>query len=212
MSATQLTSLAMMAVGAAAVLAAAVLGWSGFPPSHASAGVAERYVIPEALGVADGPLDELTDEVDPLARFETTDTAAAVAGAAGLAAPAKKKLAKKPRPRPASSRTSGRSGSRGSSRPAPSKGWKSARCSWYGPGFYGNRMANGQRLKKNSMVVAHKSMPFGTRIEFKYRGRTVIATVKDRGPYVHGRVFDLGPGTAKALGFSGVGTVKYRIL
>jgi rare lipoprotein A (peptidoglycan hydrolase) len=36
--------------------------------------------------------------------------------------------------------------------------------------------------------------------------------VQDRGPYVSGRTFDLGPGTAKALGFSGVGTVKWRIV
>jgi rare lipoprotein A (peptidoglycan hydrolase) len=50
------------------------------------------------------------------------------------------------------------------------------------------------------------------RIEFTYRGRSCIAVVRDRGPYVGGRVFDLGPGTARALGFSGVGSVNYRIL
>jgi rare lipoprotein A (peptidoglycan hydrolase) len=62
------------------------------------------------------------------------------------------------------------------------------------------------------MVVAHRTMRFGTKIEFSYKGRTCIAVVQDRGPYVSGRTFDLGPGTAKALGFSGVGTVKWRIV
>jgi rare lipoprotein A len=91
-------------------------------------------------------------------------------------------------------------------------GWKSAKVSWYGPGFYGNGMAGGGTLQPDSMVVAHRSLPFGTRIEFSYNGSTCIAVVQDRGPYAGGRVFDLGPGTAAALGFSGVGTVQYRIL
>lgn len=90
--------------------------------------------------------------------------------------------------------------------------WKTARVSWYGPGFYGNTMAGGGVLQPGSMVVAHRSLAFGTKIEFSYEGRTCIATVQDRGPFSAGRTFDLGPGTATALGFSGVGTVSYRIL
>jgi rare lipoprotein A (peptidoglycan hydrolase) len=92
------------------------------------------------------------------------------------------------------------------------RGWQSARVSWYGPGFYGHTMAGGCNLTPTSMVVAHRSLPFGTRIEFSYKGRKCVAVVRDRGPFVAGRVFDLGPGTAKALRFSGVGTVNYRIL
>ena len=97
--------------------------------------------------------------------------------------------------------------------PAPAgDGWKSAKASWYGPGFIGNTMAGGGALQWDSMVVAHRSLPFGTMIEFEYNGRTCVAVVQDRGPYAGGRTFDLGPGTAAALGFSGVGTVQYRIL
>jgi len=95
---------------------------------------------------------------------------------------------------------------------AAGAGWKTAKVSWYGPGFYGNTMAGGGVLTPDSMVVAHRSLPFGTRIEFSYKGRTCVAVVQDRGPFTAGRVFDLGPGTARALGFSGVGTVSYRIL
>jgi len=91
-------------------------------------------------------------------------------------------------------------------------GWRSARASWYGPGFYGRRTANGTVLTKDMMNVAHKTLPFGTRLEFEFRGRRAIAVVNDRGPFTPGRVFDLGPGTAKALGFGGVQTVRYRIL
>jgi len=90
--------------------------------------------------------------------------------------------------------------------------WDAARVSWYGPGFYGRSMAGGGRLTRASMVVAHRYLPFGTRIQFAYRGQTTVAVVQDRGPYVGGREFDLGPGVARRLRFSGVGRVRFRIL
>lgn len=94
----------------------------------------------------------------------------------------------------------------------PATGWKRVFCSWYGPGFIGNHMANGEVLTSTSMIVAHKTLPFGTKVELNYNGKTVIAVVKDRGPFIPGREFDLGPGTAKALGFEGVHFVNYRIV
>jgi rare lipoprotein A len=56
--------------------------------------------------------------------------------------------------------------------------------------------------------VANKTLPCGTKVQIKYGGQTVIATVDDRGPYVYGRTWDLGQSTRAALGFDGgVGTV-----
>jgi len=115
-------------------------------------------------------------------------------------------------PAPQNSTSSSSRTSSSSSRSTSGSGWKSARVSWYGPGFYGNTMAGGGKLTPTSMVVAHRTLSFGTKIQFQYNGKTCTATVQDRGPHIAGREFDLGPGTASALGFSGVGTVKYRIL
>jgi hypothetical protein len=55
--------------------------------------------------------------------------------------------------------------------------------------------------------VANRSLPCGTKVRFYSGGRTVTATVDDRGPYVGGRDWDLNQNTAAALGFGGVGTV-----
>ncbi len=55
--------------------------------------------------------------------------------------------------------------------------------------------------------VANLSLPCGSRVGIRYGGRTVTATVDDRGPYVGGRGWDLNQNTAAALGFGGVGTV-----
>jgi hypothetical protein len=53
--------------------------------------------------------------------------------------------------------------------------------------------------------VANKTLPCGTRVTFRNGGRSVTATVDDRGPFVAGREYDLNQNTAGALGFGGVG-------
>ncbi len=55
--------------------------------------------------------------------------------------------------------------------------------------------------------VANVSLPCGTKVTFVYNGRSVTATVDDRGPYVPGRTWDLNQNTAAALGFGGVANV-----
>jgi len=55
--------------------------------------------------------------------------------------------------------------------------------------------------------VANRTLPCGTKVTLSYGGRTVVATVDDRGPYVYGRTFDLNQNTARYLGMWGVGQV-----
>lgn len=100
--------------------------------------------------------------------------------------------------------------------PAPTRtkgagAWKKAVASHYSRTFTG-RGASGQQIGPYSMIVAHKTLPFGTLIEFEYEGRRAVASVADRGPYTPGRTFDLGPGVVRALDFSGVHEVRYRII
>jgi rare lipoprotein A (peptidoglycan hydrolase) len=88
--------------------------------------------------------------------------------------------------------------------------------SWYGPGFYGHNGACGLvpgGIQKDTIGVAHRTLPCGTRVAFRYKGVTVIAQVIDRGPYVNGRIWDMTRGLCLALDhcFTG-GGVYYRIL
>ncbi len=90
------------------------------------------------------------------------------------------------------------------------------RTSWYGSQFDGKPMANGQRFDMNSLVAAHKDLPFGTKLKitnFK-NGKSANVTVKDRGPFIAGRDLDVSYGTAKKLGFvnTGVADMKVEIL
>jgi hypothetical protein len=55
--------------------------------------------------------------------------------------------------------------------------------------------------------VANRTLPCGTKVALRYNGRSVTATVDDRGPFVAGRDWDLNQNTAAALAFGGVGAV-----
>lgn len=84
--------------------------------------------------------------------------------------------------------------------------------SWYGPGFYGRRTACGVALTKTVVGVAHRSLPCGTKIVFRNpaNGRTVVARVIDRGPYVSGRSWDMTAGLCKALGHCYTGGLDWK--
>jgi hypothetical protein len=79
-------------------------------------------------------------------------------------------------------------------------------ATWYGPGFYGNRTACGQRLTRYTLGVAHRKLPCGTKVNILYRGRTIAVPVIDRGPYSSAN-WDLTSRTARRLDFSGRGTI-----
>jgi len=85
--------------------------------------------------------------------------------------------------------------------------YRPAAASWYGPGLYGQPLACGGTLTANVVGVANRTMPCGSRVRLRYRGRTVVARVVDRGPFAAGREFDLTPATKQRLGFGSTGTV-----
>lgn len=207
---TDIAAYSLAAVGTVAIVAALVIGLTGWPPTKA--GAAPR-ATPGALGIGastTGPvvLVETASEEKVTVQTTGTVTPALMVAAPKTLAPIAKAAAKRSR-----AKSVDRRAGVAKSRSAKGiSGLRTTRASWYGPGFYGNTMAGGGRLTRSSMVVAHRSLPFGTRVQVTYRGRSVTAVVRDRGPFVGGRAFDLGPGTAKALGFSGVQTIGYRIL
>ena len=88
---------------------------------------------------------------------------------------------------------------------------RTAGATWYGPGLYGNGTACGQTLRPGTIGVAHRTLPCGTTLKFSYHGRSLVTTVIDRGPYTPGNDFDLTNGARLALGFEGVGQVRYAV-
>ncbi len=85
-------------------------------------------------------------------------------------------------------------------------------ASIYGVGS--GRTANGERSNVHGLTAAHKTLPFGTRVAVTNRrnGRSVVVRINDRGPFVRGRVIDLTPAAARAIGFSGLTLVSLSVL
>jgi peptidoglycan lytic transglycosylase len=96
----------------------------------------------------------------------------------------------------------------------PPGGVQEGIATWYGPGFYGRRTASGERFDRNAMTLAHRHMPFGTRVRVTNlkNGKSVVGRVNDRGPFVRGRSFDLSQGMARRLGISGAGKVRVEVI
>ncbi len=86
-------------------------------------------------------------------------------------------------------------------------------ASWYGIPFHGRRAANGEIFDMNSLVAAHRTLPFGSilRVTNLNNGRDVQVRVIDRGPFVGDRILDLARAAAVSLDMIGTGTAPVRI-
>ena len=85
-------------------------------------------------------------------------------------------------------------------------------ASFYADSFHGSQTANGETYDMYAFTAAHKTLPFGTLVEFEYNGKRAVASVQDRGPFTPGRMWDLGPGVVRTLGFSGVEPVHVEFV
>jgi hypothetical protein len=90
--------------------------------------------------------------------------------------------------------------------------FRSAGASWYGgTSMWGRSTACGQTLRQSTIGVANKTLPCGTPVKFVWHGRSIVAPVIDRGPYIKGRAWDLTSAAAEALEFEGIGLIRYAV-
>lgn len=66
---------------------------------------------------------------------------------------------------------------------------------------------------KGGMIAAHRTLPFGSQVRVTnlVNGRTTVVTIVDRGPFIQGRIIDVSPTAASALGFVPAGLAPVRI-
>jgi rare lipoprotein A len=88
-------------------------------------------------------------------------------------------------------------------------------ASCYGPGLYGNPMANGVTLHRHTRGIAHRTLPMGMRLEVRIGTLRTIARITDRGPFIHNRQLDLTEAVVQRLGYHsctafGVRSVRTR--
>lgn len=82
-----------------------------------------------------------------------------------------------------------------------------------GDGHEWSRTANGERVDPDALTAAHRTLPFGAIVVVtnQRNGQSVAVRISDRGPFIRGRIIDVTPAGAAALGFSGLAPVTVKV-
>jgi rare lipoprotein A len=90
---------------------------------------------------------------------------------------------------------------------------KKGKASYYGKNFHGKKMADGTPMNPQSNVAASKTLPLGTKAKVTnlQNGKSEVVEIRDRGPYVEGRIVDLSPRTADKLGIREQGVAPVEV-
>jgi rare lipoprotein A len=95
----------------------------------------------------------------------------------------------------------------------PASGVQTGKLAWYGRRFAGHRTASGEAYDPDAMTMAHKTLPFGTKVKVTNlaNGKTVTLRVNDRGPTQAARVGDVSLAAARELGMIRAGVVDAEL-
>jgi rare lipoprotein A len=87
------------------------------------------------------------------------------------------------------------------------------KVSYYGRAFAGRTTASGESFDPQALTMAHRDLPFGTRVRVTNRrnGRSVVVVVNDRGPAVPGRIGDVSLAAARRLGMVERGVIPAKL-
>jgi rare lipoprotein A len=86
-------------------------------------------------------------------------------------------------------------------------------ASWYGEEHHQKTTASGQPFDMNKNTLAHRTLPFGTRVRLTNpeNGKTAEGVINDRGPLRQRRDIDVSYALAKELGFVRKGVTRLEI-
>ena len=78
----------------------------------------------------------------------------------------------------------------------------------------GKDTATGEPLNESALTAAHRTLPLNTVVEVTNNrtGQKTLVRINDRGPFVDGRIIDLTPAAARALGVDGLATVSLEVV
>ena len=86
-------------------------------------------------------------------------------------------------------------------------------ASWYGRPYHGRRTSSGEVYDMEKMTAAHRTLPFGTRVQVVNlsNGQNTEVRINDRGPFAHNRVIDVSRAAARQIQMLGPGTTRVRV-
>ena len=86
-------------------------------------------------------------------------------------------------------------------------------ASWYGIPYHGRKAADGETYDMETLVAAHREMPFNTwlKVTNLANNKTVVVRIIDRGPFVDNRIIDLSKAAARQIELLGPGIGRVRL-
>ncbi len=86
-------------------------------------------------------------------------------------------------------------------------------ASYYGKEFFGKKMADGTPMDPESNIAASRTLPIGTKAKVTNldNGKSAVVEIRDRGPYIDGRIVDLTPKTAEQLDMKDEGVAPVAV-
>jgi rare lipoprotein A len=86
-------------------------------------------------------------------------------------------------------------------------------ASYYGSRHHGNKTASGEPFNQHALTAAHRSLPFGSKVQVTNlnNGKSVVVRINDRGPHSRGRIIDLSYQAAKELDMLRAGVARVRL-
>ena len=86
-------------------------------------------------------------------------------------------------------------------------------ASFYAMKFQFRRTSSGEHFNQLAFTGAHKTLPFGTKVQVTNlkNNQSVVVKINDRGPFVEGRIIDLTRYAFSQIGDTGSGILDVKI-
>jgi len=92
---------------------------------------------------------------------------------------------------------------------ADASGWSAALAGVRSRPLAGRVSGCGTLLKPKTLGVDHPVLPCGAKVFVSYKGKTVLTSVVDRGPFTPREDFEVTPALADILDLTGVQTIRW---
>jgi rare lipoprotein A len=91
---------------------------------------------------------------------------------------------------------------------------ETGKIAWYGRKFSGRKTASGEAFNPEALTMAHKTLPFGTRVKITNpkNNKSVVVRVNDRGPTQADRIGDVSYAAARKLGMLKPGVIEAELV
>ena len=86
-------------------------------------------------------------------------------------------------------------------------------ATWHDPSGSSRRTASHRPWVSGELIAAHRTLPLGSKIRVVNLAnqRSVVVEIRDRGPYLQGRIIDVSRRAAKEIGLLETGIAKVRL-